>query len=151
MQNLQANNLIISADSENQRIDNFLIKKLKNLPRSKIYKIIRSGEVRVNSKRIKPSYKLIIKDKVRVPPLKLTTQPTLSGLNHKLNLEKITICENEDVLIINKPPGIPVHSGSGNPYGVIEILRSKNYRYLELMHRIDKDTSGILMLAKNRK
>jgi 23S rRNA pseudouridine955/2504/2580 synthase len=136
-----------------QRIDNFLITKLKGLPKSRLYRVLRKGEVRVNKKRIKPDYRLQIGDIVRVPPLRLSAPATENkkpSLNTKQTLLDRIVYEDKNILIINKPFGIAVHGGSGVSFGVIETLRHgrPQEKFLELAHRLDRDTSGCLMLAK---
>ncbi|WP_375754089.1 23S rRNA pseudouridine(955/2504/2580) synthase RluC [Vibrio sp. HN007] len=146
----------IDEDMAGQRIDNFLRNQLKNVPKSLIYRIIRKGEVRVNKKRIKAEYKLRAGDLVRVPPVKLEETANTDVPNTKLNkvaeLEHCIIYEDEHMLILNKPSGTAVHGGSGLSFGAIEALRAlrPQARFLELVHRIDRDTSGILLVAKKR-
>ena len=143
-----------------QRIDNFLVGKLKNIPKSKIYNILRRGEVRVNKGRIKPSYKLQAEDIVRLPPLVNPSQksnacePVITEKQiASFNLDAAVIYEDANLLIINKPAGLAVHGGSGLSFGLIEMLRQMrpDHTGLELIHRIDRDTSGCVMLAKNPK
>ena len=139
-----------------QRIDNFLMKEYKFLPKTAIYKLLRKGEIRVNKKRIKPTKKLEIGDEVRVAPIRdvpATTEPKQASQARLDRLANAIILEDDDVIVINKPPGISVHGGSDNLHGVIEILRQlrPESEFLELAHRIDKETSGLLLLAKNRK
>ncbi len=147
--------LVTIADTQaGQRLDNFLIKTLKNLPKSHLYRIIRKGEVRVNKKRVKPEYKLLSGDILRLPPLQL--EPPVNEtvqIPDKLSklLESRILYEDEHILILNKPEGLAVHSGSGLKYGVIDVLRPMRADVeLELVHRLDRDTSGCLLLAKNR-
>lgn len=144
----------ISESQAGQRLDNFLFKTLKKLPRSRIYKIIRKGEVRINKKRIKPEYKLRAGDQLRLPPLWLSQDDeTPLQIPHSLveELESAILFENEDMLIINKPSGVAVHSGSGVRFGVIDVFRQLRHQTdIELVHRLDRDTSGCLMLAKQR-
>ena len=139
--------------SEGQRIDNFLTKTLKGVPKSHIYRILRSGEVRVNKGRIDASYKLIIGDIVRVPPIRVATHEK-EVLNAPATsvLESTIIFEDEAMLVIDKPAGFAVHGGSGVSRGVIEQLRMERpkAKFLELVHRLDRETSGVLMLAKKR-
>jgi 23S rRNA pseudouridine955/2504/2580 synthase len=147
--------LITIADTQaGQRLDNFLIKTLKNLPKSRLYRIIRKGEVRVNKKRVKPEYKLLSGDLLRLPPLQLEpAQNETVQIPDKLSklLESRVIYEDEHILVLNKPEGLAVHSGSGLKYGVIDVLRPmRSDVELELVHRLDRDTSGCLLLAKNR-
>lgn len=143
-----------------QRIDNYLVKTLKNVPKSKIYSILRRGEVRVNKGRIKPSYKLQADDIVRLPPLTNTqrepgasVRPITDKQVASFNLEAAVVYEDENLLIINKPAGLAVHGGSGLSFGLIEMLRvmRPTEQNLELIHRIDRDTSGCVMLAKHSK
>lgn len=146
----------ISDDFAGQRIDNFLRARLKNVPKSMIYRILRKGEVRVNKKRIKPEYKLQDGDLVRVPPVKVPEKEDQAPVSTKLNkvaeLESCIIYEDDQMLILNKPSGTAVHGGSGLKFGAIEALRAlrPDARFLELVHRIDRDTSGILLVAKKR-
>ena len=145
----------ITEENVTQRIDNFLITYLKGVPKSMIYRILRKGEVRVNKKRIKPEYKLVIGDEVRIPPIRVSekTVPEISKkLNKVADLEKSIIYEDDVILAINKPSGIAVHGGSGLSFGVIEGLRAlrPEAKFLELVHRIDRETSGILLIAKKR-
>jgi 23S rRNA pseudouridine955/2504/2580 synthase len=139
-----------------QRIDNFLRNQLKNIPKSMIYRIVRKGEVRVNKKRIKAEYKLKAGDLVRIPPVTIEEKTEDSVPSTKLNkvseLEQCIIYEDDHMLILNKPSGTAVHGGSGLKFGAIEALRAlrPDARFLELVHRIDRDTSGILLIAKKR-
>lgn len=143
----------ISAEEEGQRLDNFLIRVLKGVPKSHIYRIIRGGEVRVNKKRAQPQLKLFAGDRIRIPPIRVSNAKEVfvgEGLAHQLK-EKI-LFEDNGLLVINKPAGIAVHGGSGLSLGVIEAFRKirADLPYLELVHRLDKDTSGCLLLAKKR-
>lgn len=145
----------ISDDESGQRIDNFLLAKLKGVPKSLIYRIVRKGEVRVNKGRVKPEYKLQADDVVRIPPVRVSeksTAPISTKLNKVAELENHILYEDEVLLIVNKPSGIAVHGGSGLSFGLIEALRAlrPQARFLELVHRIDRDTSGILLVAKKR-
>jgi 23S rRNA pseudouridine955/2504/2580 synthase len=145
--------LTIDDNHVGQRIDNFLITRLKGLPKSHLYRVLRKGEVRVNKKRIKPEYRLQLGDMVRVPPLRLSTQsnaPAKPSQNAQQLLTTRVLYEDKNLLIINKPSGMAVHGGSGVSLGVIEILRAMRpqEKFLELVHRLDRDTSGCLMLAK---
>ncbi|MEZ9328793.1 RNA pseudouridine synthase [Vibrio breoganii] len=146
----------IDSDMAGQRIDNFLRNQLKAIPKSMVYRIVRKGEVRVNKKRVKAEYKLQAGDIVRIPPVTLTATEEAPALSTKLNkvseLEHCILYEDEHVLILNKPSGTAVHGGSGLKFGAIEALRAlrPEARFLELVHRIDRDTSGILLIAKKR-
>ncbi|WP_102292166.1 23S rRNA pseudouridine(955/2504/2580) synthase RluC [Vibrio cyclitrophicus] len=146
----------IDEDMAGQRIDNFLRNQLKNIPKSMIYRIVRKGEVRVNKKRIKAEYKLKAGDLVRIPPVTIEEKTEENIPSTKLNkvseLEQCIIYEDDHLLILNKPSGTAVHGGSGLKFGAIEALRAlrPDARFLELVHRIDRDTSGILLVAKKR-
>ena len=147
--------LTISDDEAGQRIDNYLLSKLKGVPKSLIYRIVRKGEVRISKGRIKPEYKLQAGDILRIPPVRISEkeQPQISNKLNKVNqLENQIIFEDDYLLAINKPSGIAVHGGSGLSFGVIEALRAlrPEARFLELVHRLDRDTSGILLIAKKR-
>ena len=136
-----------------QRLDNYLIRTLKNLPKSKIYKIIRKGEVRVNKKRIKPDYNVHSGDIVRIPPLMLQERNTdISPKAFQNKIEDAIIHEDKTLIVINKPESMAVHGGSGLSFGVIEALRHSRpkEKYLELAHRLDRNTSGCLIIAKKR-
>ena len=142
----------INENFSGQRLDNFLINELKGVPKSKIYSIIRKGEIRVNSKRKKPSYKLHKDDELRIPPIRTTETKNLFVPSKIITiLKKAVIYENDDFIAINKPEGIASHGGSGISIGVIETVRNfgKAYRNAKLVHRLDKDTSGCQIIAKN--
>ncbi|WP_294965482.1 23S rRNA pseudouridine(955/2504/2580) synthase RluC [uncultured Gilliamella sp.] len=152
---LQVSFVTISEENATQRIDNFLITHLKGVPKSMIYRILRKGEVRVNKKRVKPEYKLNTGDEIRIPPIRIAEKsaPEISSkLNKVAELETTIIYEDDVILAINKPSGIAVHGGSGLSFGVIEGLRAlrPEAKFLELVHRIDRETSGILLIAKKR-
>ena len=138
-----------------QRIDNFLITKLKGVPKSVVYRILRKGEVRVNKGRIKQTYKLQNGDLVRIPPVRVKAEAE-TGVSAKMHsvqaIEQAIIFEDKSLIVLNKPSGIAVHGGSGVSFGVIEALRAlrPNEKMLELVHRLDRDTSGILLIAKKR-
>lgn len=143
----------ISDAQLNQRLDNFLLRKLKDVPRTRIYRIIRKGEVRVNKKRCKPDYKLQIGDLVRIPPIRLPQKGLDPVLPEKLlaQIEQSIVFENDHILIIDKPAGLAVHSGSGVAFGAIDVMRKiRPGLSIELAHRLDRDTSGCLLLAKSR-
>ncbi len=146
--------LTIDEGSVGQRIDNFLSKTLKGVPKSHIYRILRSGEVRVNSKRIDASYKLVTGDFVRIPPIRTAAQEEAPANRGPVapKFEQAIIFEDEAMLVIDKPAGFAVHGGSGISRGVIEQLRMErpHAKFLELVHRLDRETSGVLMLAKKR-
>lgn len=141
----------VDAESDGQRIDNFIAKFLKGVPKSRIYRCLRKGEVRVNGGRVKPSSKLVAGDKVRIPPIRIsqTETPTASsGLLDKLY--NSIVYEDDRMLVVNKPCGLAVHGGSGISIGVIEGMRQlrPEEKNLELVHRLDRDTSGCLMISK---
>jgi 23S rRNA pseudouridine955/2504/2580 synthase len=141
--------LEVGEESEAQRIDNFLLRQLKGVPKSHVYRVLRSGEVRVNSGRVKPEYRLKIGDRVRVPPVRKAAAKA-TAIPRLLDLE--VIYEDPAVLVIDKSSGVAVHGGSGVSYGVIESLRAARpeAKMLELAHRLDRDTSGLLLVAKKR-
>ncbi|MDC8444901.1 MAG: RluA family pseudouridine synthase [Nitrosomonas sp.] len=143
---------IVSEDGTDQRIDNFLFKRCKNVPKSHIYQLLRSGQVRVNGKRIDFHYRLAPGDLIRIPPITVPATATAARrIISKTPLLHI-IFEDEALLVINKPSGIAVHGGSGISFGIIEQLRAQHpeMRFLELAHRLDRETSGVLLLAKKR-
>ncbi|WP_425619535.1 RluA family pseudouridine synthase [Buchnera aphidicola] len=146
--------IYINKNMINQRIDNFLFNKFKTVPKSMIYRIIRKGKIQINQKKIKPNYKLQIRDILKIPSIKIIchSNKKIIPLNKEKILMNSILYEDSDLLIINKPSGIAVHGGSGCSFGVIEYFRKFRPRdkYLELIHRIDRETSGILMLAKTR-
>ena len=146
--------LEISDQQDGQRLDNFLLKTLKPLPKSRVYRIIRKGEVRVNKKRCKPEYKLQVGDIVRIPPVTLDEPENREAHIPQRwldELERSILFENHSIIVINKPSGLAVHSGSGLAYGVIDIMRKLRHQNdMELVHRLDRDTSGCLILAKSR-
>jgi 23S rRNA pseudouridine955/2504/2580 synthase len=144
----------VDEDQAGQRLDNFLMARLRGVPKSKIYNVIRKGEVRVNKGRSKPDYKIEQGDEIRIPPIRTAEkelQPKPSHATTTLLAQSI-LFENEGLLVINKPPGLAVHGGSGISLGLIETLRQMRpeARYLELVHRLDRDTSGCIMIAKKR-
>jgi len=135
-----------------QRIDNFLVRVCKGVPKSHIYRILRSGEVRVNKGRVDAQYRLAEGDVVRVPPIRTAQSGADAGAAPVPAAQFPTLYEDEALLVIDKPAGVAVHGGSGVAFGVIEQLRAArpDGRFLELVHRLDRETSGILMLAKKR-
>ncbi len=145
--------LTISSDEAGQRLDNFLIRVLKGAPKSLIYRVIRKGEVRVNKGRAKPERKLQAGDIVRVPPVKLDDKASAAKPSASLTevLKASVLYEDAGLLVINKPSGLAVHGGSGIQLGLVEALRQiRDDHYLELVHRLDRATSGCIMLAKKR-
>ncbi len=148
----QVQYISIDTDHEGRRIDNFLFNFLKSVPKGRVYKMIRKGEVRVNKKRIKTNYKLVLGDNLRIPPVFIDDKAELL-IPHRVieQLKASTLYEDDAFLIINKPSGIPVHAGSGCVFGVIESFRAMDeYKdgYIELAHRLDRETSGCLILVK---
>lgn len=145
---------IIDENALGQRVDNYLQRVMKGVPKSRIYRALRKGEVRVNKKRVKPEFKLSVGDSVRIPPIQFeeSSAPSVPGRKFIELLESRILYEDDLLLIVNKPTGVAVHGGSGVQLGLIEALRSMRpqCRFLELVHRIDKDTSGCLMVAKKR-
>jgi 23S rRNA pseudouridine955/2504/2580 synthase len=145
--------LTIDEASEGQRVDNFLTKTLKGVPKSHVYRILRSGEVRVNKKRIDADFRLSLGDVVRIPPTRATI---IDKPEHAIaavsKFEQSILFEDDAMLVIDKPAGFAVHGGSGISRGVIEQLRLERpkAKFLELVHRLDRETSGVLMLAKKR-
>ncbi len=148
--------ITIGEEAVGQRIDNYLLKLLKGVPKSRIYRLLRKGEVRVNKGRIKPEYKLMDGDSVRVPPIRVAERTAAADVfvsdSLSQQLQESILFEDERLLIINKPSGLAVHGGSGVSVGLIEALRRMRpeARFLELVHRLDRDTSGCVMLAKKR-
>jgi len=144
----------ISAAQAGQRIDNFLLTLEKGVPKSRIYRAIRKGEVRVNKGRIKQTYRIQDGDSIRVPPLRTAEKTALTSVSASMTqlLNDSILLEDDDLLVLNKPSGLAVHAGSNIQQGVIEALRiiRSELPYLELVHRLDRDTSGCLLLAKNR-
>ena len=148
----KAKSVIISSDNAGQRLDNFLISYIKNVPRKHIYKLIRTGQVRINSSRSKPSSKLNINDKVRIPPISLTEslKPTINKDQIKIMKEKL-IYEDKYIIVFNKPSSFSVHSGTNTGYGLIDVIRDfrKDFERLDLLHRLDKETSGCVIITKS--
>ncbi|GAB6142362.1 23S rRNA pseudouridine(955/2504/2580) synthase RluC [Methylosoma difficile] len=144
----------ITEEQSEQRLDNFLIARLKGVPKSHIYRIVRKGEVRVNKGRVDVKYRLAVGDIVRVPPVRVAERTEESYVSQGLKeaLELGILFEDDAFMVINKPAGFAVHGGSGVSSGVIEGLRliRPEARFLELVHRLDKDTSGCLIIAKKR-
>lgn len=140
---------LVEEEFAGQRIDNFLVRICKGVPRSHIYRILRSGEVRVNSRRVDATYRLQGGDRVRIPPVR-TALPEVAARVRPIHFP--VVFEDEVLLVIDKPAGVAVHGGSGVSSGVIESLRAARpeLRFLELVHRLDRDTSGLLVLAKRR-
>ncbi|MEQ3513777.1 23S rRNA pseudouridine(955/2504/2580) synthase RluC [Pseudoalteromonas sp. BZB3] len=151
---LKVSFVTVTEDQQGQRIDNFLVTHLKGVPKSAIYKILRKGEVRVNKKRVKPVYKLQMEDLIRIPPIKVAEREEFvpKNLDKISALEDAILFEDQYLIVINKPSGMAVHGGSGLSYGLIEALRvlRPHEKNLELVHRLDRDTSGCLLISKKR-
>ena len=140
----------IGRDQEGQRVDNYLRKALPGVPNSLIYKIIRDGQVRINSRRVKPLYRLKADDIIRIPPVSVDLKSQSVSRFLLKDLKKIILHENDDFMIINKPAGIAVHSGSKIKNDIISSIKSLDkYKTVSLVHRLDLNTSGCLILAKN--
>ena len=139
----------VSADEAGQRIDNYLIARLKGVPKSRIYRILRSGEVRINSRRVEASDRVAAGDRIRIPPVRVAERGSSIPAPH---FRMPILLEDEWLVAIDKPAGLAVHGGSGVAHGVIESLRSMrpDARFLELVHRLDRETSGVLLVAKKR-
>jgi 23S rRNA pseudouridine955/2504/2580 synthase len=143
----------VTAEEAGQRIDNFLMRHFKSVPRSRVYRLLRKGEVRVNRKRVAAEYRLVAGDEVRLPPVRIDTRETPERPSSSLLelIERAVIFQDRHLLVIDKPSGVAVHGGSGMSFGVIEALRSSRPREtLELVHRLDRDTSGCLLIARDR-
>lgn len=145
------NYFTINSENDGQRLDNFLFGLLKGVPKSHVQRIIRSGEVRLNKKRCKSADRIHAGDTLRIPPIRIAQRTPSENIETPAR-EFDIIYEDDALLVINKPSGVAVHGGSGVSFGVIEQLRQARpeARYLELVHRLDKDTSGLLMIAKKR-
>lgn len=146
--------LTVTVNEQGQRLDNFLLTRLKGVPKSALYRVIRRGEVRVNKGRVKPERRLVDGDQVRVPPLYIEPRPAPPGPGRSLiqMLQSAILYDQEGLLVINKPSGLAVHGGSGINLGMIEALRQLpgQQGFLELIHRLDRETSGCVMVARKR-
>ena len=144
----------IDAGSDGQRVDNFLLRELKGVPKSRIYNLLRRGEVRVNKGRVKAEYRLCVGDMVRIPPVRVADEGVTPTVSDALSdrLAAAILFEDEGLIVIDKPSGLAVHGGSGVSLGLIEALRvmRPQAKFLELVHRLDRDTSGCIMVAKKR-
>ena len=142
----------VKEDDSGQRLDNFLLRELKGVPRTRIYRAIRKGEVRINKGRVRADYRLVAGDSVRLPPLRQSEPGEAPAVPPFLEaeLQGRVVYEDQELLVLNKPSGLAVHGGSGLSYGLIEALRQlrPETRYLELVHRLDRDTSGLILIAK---
>jgi 23S rRNA pseudouridine955/2504/2580 synthase len=144
----------IDENNHGQRIDNFLVTFLKGVPKGKIYNLLRKGEIRVNKKRIKPDFRLSNEDVIRIAPI-VVAQPSdkpmvAEGL--KQEIESRIVFEDKGLIVVNKPSGLAVHGGSGLSFGLVEVVRQMRpqEKFIELVHRLDRDTSGLIMIAKKR-
>jgi 23S rRNA pseudouridine955/2504/2580 synthase len=150
----KARRIAIHEEYAQQRLDNFLFRELKGVPKGHVYRLLRTGQVRVNGRRTKPDYRLADGDEVRIPPVRKAESPpkVRPGSRQLAALQAATLFEDDQLLVINKPAGMAVHGGSGVDFGVIEALRNlrPEQRTLELVHRLDRDTSGCLVVAKKR-
>lgn len=141
---------LVGEEEATQRVDNFLLRRSKGVPKSHVYQILRSGQVRVNGRRVAPDYRLHCGDEVRIPPLRIAERPAVplapSGRDFPI------LFEDEAIVAVDKPAGVAVHGGSGIRFGIIEQMRQQRpeARFLELVHRLDLETSGVLLLAKKR-
>lgn len=146
--------VVIEEDAAGQRLDNFLLTRLKGVPKSHVYRLLRKGEVRVNKGRARPEYRLATGDAVRLPPVRRSQPdvPTPMGRLAGERLEARILHEDDRLIVLDKPSGIAVHGGSGLSHGVIEALRAARPAapFLELVHRLDRETSGCLLIAKRR-
>ena len=137
-----------------QRLDNFLMSRFRGVPKSVIYRVIRKGQVRANKKRVKPDYRIGAGDAIRVPPLRVPDErpdKAQPGQRVQRRMQRAVLHEAPEFLVVNKPAGIAVHGGSGVDFGLIETLRAaRDDRYLELVHRLDRDTSGLILVARRR-
>jgi 23S rRNA pseudouridine955/2504/2580 synthase len=142
----------IDENASGQRLDNFLIRELKGVPRTRLYRALRKGEVRVNKGRVRADYRLALGDTVRIPPLRIPSpsQPSSVPRRQLEQLPQNIVYEDKHLLVVNKPSGLAVHGGSGLSFGLIECLRQlrPDASYLELVHRLDRDTSGLILIAK---
>ena len=146
----RASVLEVGESGEGQRIDNFLLRRLKGVPKSHVYRVLRSGEVRVNSGRVRPEHRLQAGDRVRLPPIRIAARE--DGPPPRSLPALPVVHEDDALLVLDKPSGVAVHGGSGVSHGAIEALRAArpDAKFLELAHRLDRDTSGLLVIAKKR-
>lgn len=145
--------LPVEASHAGQRLDNFLTSRLKGIPKSHIYRLVRRGEVRVNKGRVKPDHRLVAGDVVRIPPVRMAApRPSEADAGKFTWIENHILHEDDSLLVLDKPSGMPVHGGSGVAFGVIEALRAvrSHAPFLELVHRLDRETSGCLLIARTR-
>jgi 23S rRNA pseudouridine955/2504/2580 synthase len=146
------NRLAVGEAGAGQRVDNFLLRMLKGVPKSHIYRILRSGEVRVNRKRVQPDTRLAAGDELRIPPIRTSAPDAIRRVPLQRAIDPPILYEDDALIAVNKPAGLAVHGGSGVAYGLIEQLRAARPRakFLELVHRLDRDTSGVILVAKKR-
>lgn len=149
---LSVRRVLIGEEDAGQRIDNFLLRECKGVPKSHIYRVLRSGEVRVNSGRISQTYRLQAGDEVRIPPIRVAEKAPAPEQGAVQRHAFKVVFEDDALLVIDKPAGLAVHGGSGLSFGVIELLRSQRpeAKFLELAHRLDRETSGLLIIGKKR-
>jgi len=142
----------IDADAAGQRVDNFLHRELPGVPRARVYRLLRRGEVRVNGGRVRAEYRLVAGDEVRIPPVRMREEGPAPSADRAAALLDNVLYEDKKLLVIDKPAGIAVHGGSGISHGVIELLRAArpDLKDLSLVHRLDRETSGCLVIAKKR-
>jgi len=144
--------VLVDEESSGQRLDNFLMRHTRGVPRTRLYRALRKGEVRVNKGRVKADYRVVAGDSVRIPPLQQASAGATGAAPARMadRVSRQVVHEDDDLLVINKPSGLAVHGGSGLSFGLIETLRQQRpqARYLELVHRLDRDTSGLIMIAK---
>lgn len=153
MPHAKVRKVIVNEGDVGQRLDNYLMRQFRGVPKSRIYSMLRKGEVRVNKGRVKPAYRIQAGDLVRLPPVHQKTQGTMIIPDTvQQQLESAVISEDDNLLVLNKPSGIAVHAGSGLRFGVIEVMRElrPHADFLELVHRLDRETSGCLLLARSR-
>ena len=143
----------IGHDADGQRLDNYLLRIAKGVPKSHIYRIVRAGEVRINKKRVTVDTRLALGDELRVPPIRVATQPKPARVKPIDDQDLPILYEDEHLIVVDKPAGLAAHGGSGVGFGLIERVRASrpNQPYLELAHRLDRETSGVMILAKTRK
>ncbi|HSD60849.1 MAG TPA: RluA family pseudouridine synthase [Burkholderiales bacterium] len=144
--------LTVGEEEAGQRIDNFLFKRLKGVPKTHVYRILRSGEVRVNSRRAEAAYRVAAGDRLRIPPVRTARPQRTERTPARPRLAPSVIYQDEALLVLDKPSGWAVHGGSGVSLGVVEQLRAEHpeWKFLELVHRLDRETSGVLLLARKR-
>ena len=145
--------VMVEADQADQRIDNYLIRICKGVPRSHIYRILRTGEVRVNSRRVDATYRLVAGDQLRIPPIRIAERCSTPSTAQAARIDIPVLHEDSALIVVDKPSGVAVHGGSGVSLGVIEALRLQRpmEQSLELVHRLDRETSGLLLIAKSRR